>query len=43
MPLESVFVVTTVTIAFAGFAVVLWWAEHQTRDLHQPWGSSMIK
>jgi hypothetical protein len=36
MPLESVFAVTAVTIAFVGFALVLLWAEHQTRDLHRP-------
>jgi hypothetical protein len=36
MPLESIFVVTAVTIAFVGFALVLWWAEHQTRDFRQP-------
>jgi hypothetical protein len=35
MPLESVFAVTAVAVAFVGFAVVLWWAEHQTRDLHR--------
>jgi hypothetical protein len=34
MPLESLFFVTAVSIAFAGFAVALWWAERQTRDLH---------
>jgi len=36
MPLESVFAVTAVIIAFVGFALVLLWAEHQTRDLHRP-------
>jgi hypothetical protein len=34
MPLESVFLVTAVIVAFVGFALVLWWAERQTRDLH---------
>ncbi len=34
MSLESVFFVTAVTVAFIGFAMVLWWAERQTRDLH---------
>ncbi len=33
MPLESVF--TAVIVAFVGFALVLWWAERQTRDLHE--------
>jgi hypothetical protein len=33
-PLESLFFVTAVTVAFAGFALVLWWAERQTPDLH---------
>jgi hypothetical protein len=36
MPLESAFAITVVTMAFVGFALVLWWAEHQTRDLHRP-------
>jgi hypothetical protein len=35
MPLESALVVTAVTIAFVGFALVLRWAEHRTRDLHR--------
>jgi len=35
MPLESAFVVTAVTVAFIGFALVLWWAERQTRNLHE--------
>ncbi|HLK83158.1 MAG TPA: hypothetical protein VKT99_16920 [Xanthobacteraceae bacterium] len=34
MPIESAIVVAAITIAFTGFALVLWWAEHQTRDLH---------
>jgi hypothetical protein len=34
MPPESLFFVTAVTVAFVGFALVLWWAERQTRDLH---------
>jgi hypothetical protein len=35
MPPESLFFVTAVTVAFVGFAMVLWWAERQTRDLHR--------
>jgi hypothetical protein len=35
MPPESLFFVTAVTVAFVGFALVLWWAERQTRDLHR--------
>jgi hypothetical protein len=35
MPLESLFFVTAVAVAFVGFALVLWWAERQTRDWHE--------
>ena len=36
MPIETVIVVGCIVIAFVGFAVVLGWAERQTRDLsHQ--------
>jgi hypothetical protein len=34
MPIGSVIVVIAITIAFIGFALVLWWAEHQTRGMH---------
>jgi hypothetical protein len=34
MPLESLFFVAAVTVEFVGFALVLWWAERQTRDPH---------
>ena len=33
MPIESVIMVTAITIAFMGFALVLRWAEHETRDI----------
>lgn len=35
MPLESLFFVSAVTVAFMGFALVLCWGERQTRDLHE--------
>jgi multisubunit Na+/H+ antiporter MnhC subunit len=34
MPIESAIVVTAIIVAFVGFALVLQWAEHQTRDMH---------
>ena len=34
MPLESLLFATAVTLEFVGFALVLWWAERQTRDPH---------
>jgi multisubunit Na+/H+ antiporter MnhC subunit len=34
MPIESAIVVTAITIAFVGFALILRWAEHQTRHMH---------
>jgi hypothetical protein len=33
MPIETILVLTAVSAAFVGFALVLRWAEHQTRDL----------
>jgi hypothetical protein len=33
MPIENAIIVALIATAFIGFAVVLWWAEHQTRDL----------
>jgi hypothetical protein len=35
MPLESTLVAIAVTVAFVGFALVLAWAELQTRGLHK--------
>jgi hypothetical protein len=34
MPIESAIVAIVVTVVFVGFALVLSWAERQTRDLH---------
>jgi hypothetical protein len=36
MPLETVVAVAAISLAFVGFALVLLWAEHQTRDLRRP-------
>jgi hypothetical protein len=33
MPIESAFVTLAVLVVFMGFASVLAWAEHQTRNL----------
>ena len=33
MPIESALAVAAITVVFVGFAAVLWWAEHQTRNL----------
>jgi hypothetical protein len=33
MPIESALVTGFVLVVFTGFALVLAWAEHQTRDL----------
>jgi hypothetical protein len=35
MPMESVIVAAAVTTVFICFALVLWWAERQTHDLHR--------
>jgi len=35
MPIESALVAVAVTVVFVGFALVLAWAERQTRDLHK--------
>lgn len=35
MPIESALVALAVTAAFVGFALVLAWAERQTRNLHR--------
>ena len=35
MPIESALVAAGVTAVFVGFALVLAWAERQTRDLHR--------
>jgi len=35
MPMESALVAIAVTVVFIGFAVVLAWADRQTRDLHR--------
>jgi hypothetical protein len=35
MPIESALVAVAVTVVFVGFALVLAWAEHQTRDLRK--------
>jgi hypothetical protein len=32
MPIENAIVVAAIAAAFIGFALVLWWAEHQTHD-----------
>ena len=34
MPIENAVVIAAIVAAFLGFAVVLWWSEHQTRGLH---------
>jgi hypothetical protein len=34
MSIESAIVVTAVIVAFVGFALILRWAEHQTRNVH---------
>jgi hypothetical protein len=33
MPIESALAVAAISVAFIGFALVLTWAEHQTRGL----------
>lgn len=33
MPIENAIVVAAIVAAFTGFGLVLWWAEHQTRNL----------
>jgi hypothetical protein len=35
MPIESIVVVASISIAFIAFAAVLAWADHQTNGLHQ--------
>jgi len=35
MPIESIIVVSAISLAFVGFVLVLAWAERQTRDLHK--------
>jgi len=35
MPMESALVAVAVTVVFAGFALVLAWAERETRDVHK--------
>jgi hypothetical protein len=35
MPMDAAIIVTVITAAFLGFAVTLWWAERQTRSMHQ--------
>jgi len=35
MPMESALVAIAVAVVFVGFALVLSWAEHQTRNLHR--------
>jgi hypothetical protein len=35
MPIETAIVVAAIAAAFIAFALVLSWAEHQTRDLHR--------
>lgn len=34
MPIENAITVAAITAAFIGFALVLWWAERQTRHPH---------
>ena len=33
MTTEAAILVAAITVAFVGFALTLWWAERQTRDL----------
>jgi hypothetical protein len=33
MPTETAVVVAAIVLAFTGFALTLWWAERQTRDI----------
>jgi hypothetical protein len=33
MTTEAVILVAAIAVAFIGFALTLWWAEQQTRDL----------
>ena len=35
MPIESALVTVAVVVVFVGFALVLGWAERETRNLHK--------